>query len=236
MITKSLWDGIEAVVLDAVGTLIEPWPSVADVYLAAAHRQGVVLDRSEVRERFRRYFREDEADEARGPLVTDEALEHRRWRRIVGRVLPEVPDPERAFEELWGHFAGPESWRCFRDVGPAVLALGAAGIPVRIASNFDARLRPIVAGHREIAPLGESLVISSEVGYRKPHPAFYRSACESLGPAPGRVLFVGDDPENDVLGPTRAGLRGVRLDRSGRHGPGPDALPDLTALLAARGP
>ena len=33
-------------------------------------------------------------------------------------VLPEVADPDRAFEELWDHFSRPESWRCFPDAVP----------------------------------------------------------------------------------------------------------------------
>jgi putative hydrolase of the HAD superfamily len=78
-------------------------------------------------------------------------------------------------------------------------------------------------------------VISAEVGYRKPHPAFYRAACESLGLPAERVLCVGDDPENDVLGPRRAGLRGVLLDRGLRSAQ--DDLPraaDLAALIDGR--
>jgi len=159
MFTEALWDGIDGIVFDAVGTLIEPEPEVADVYLAAACRQGVALDRAEVRTRFHRYFRNDEVDESRGPLVTDESLERRRWRRIVGSVLAEVPDPERAFAELWDHFARPTAWRCFPDVGPAVDALVAARLPVRIASNFDARLRGVVAGLAELAPVSGLLVL-----------------------------------------------------------------------------
>src|SRR5262249_33944598 len=160
-------------------------------------RQGVVLDRSEVRARFRCCFEEDESDERLGPLATSEAIESRRWHRIVGNVLPELPDRERAFAELWEHFARPNAWRCFPAVGPAVRALAAAGVPARIASNFDRRLRGVVAGLPELDPLRDALVISSEVGYRKPHPWFYQDACASLGLPTGRVLFVGDDPEND---------------------------------------
>jgi putative hydrolase of the HAD superfamily len=237
MDTNSLWDDIEGIVLDAVGTLIEAEPPVADVYLAAARRQGVALDRSEVRARFRRCFEDDEADESLGPMATNEALESRRWRRIVGNVLPEAPDPERAFAELWEHFARPSAWRCFPDVGPAVRALAVAGVPARIASNFDGRLRRVVAGLPELAALRDALVISSEVGYRKPHPRFYQDACARLGLPPGRVLFVGDDPENDVRGPARAGLRGALIDRSRSGGvSGAVSFPDLKALLAARAP
>src|SRR3954469_21744719 len=89
--------GIQGIVLDAVGTLIEPMPPVARVYTETARRQGVELDGAVVQSRFRREFALAEVDAARGPLATDEPTERRRWRRIVGSVLPEVPDPDRAF-------------------------------------------------------------------------------------------------------------------------------------------
>jgi putative hydrolase of the HAD superfamily len=232
MLTESLWEGVEGVLLDAVGTLIEPDPPVADVYRSAALAQGVDVAATEVKARFHQHFRNDEVDEALGPLRTSEEVEARRWRRIVASVLPEVPDPERAFLELWGHFGRPSAWRCFPDVRPAVNALLTHGIGVRIASNFDGRLRAVVAGLPELSGLAEALVISSEVGLRKPHPEFYLSACESLLLPPSRVLSVGDDPENDVYGPCRAGLRGLLIDRDGRRPEGVASLPGLDALIA----
>jgi putative hydrolase of the HAD superfamily len=224
------WEGIEGIVLDAVGTLIDPEPPVARAYALAALRQGLVVDEVEVKRRFARYFRDDEADEQLGPLVTDEATEYRRWRRIVANVLPDLPDQARAFEELWDHFGRPDAWRCFVDVGPGLARLRQAGIPVRVASNFDGRLRGVAAGLPELAGFVDSLVISSEVGHRKPHPAFYAAACASLRLPPSRVLCVGDDPENDVLGAERAGLRGALLDRDSRRPKDLASFPDLVAL------
>jgi putative hydrolase of the HAD superfamily len=188
----------------------------------------VFLDWGEVQVRFSRVFREDEQDEALGVLATDEATEHRRWRRIVGKVLHEVPDPSSAFEELWDHFGRPGAWRCFRDVAPTIESLRRRGLPIRIASNFDGRLRAVVQGLPELAGLSEGLVISSEVGYQKPHPAFYRAVCQALGLPPGQILSVGDDKEKDVLGAERAGLRSVLIDRRGAAG----ALADLEELTA----
>src|SRR5262249_37372821 len=170
MDTNSLWSAIEGIALDGVGSLIEPCPPVADAYCAAARRQGVILHRAEVRARFARHFHDDEADERLGLMATDEALEHRRWRRIVAAVLPEVPDADQTCAELWAHFARPDAWRCFPDVGPALRELRAAGLRLGIASNFDARLRAVVAGSPVLAGFEGALVISSEVGYRKPHP------------------------------------------------------------------
>ena len=230
MSTAQQFSDIGGIVLDAVGTLIEPRPTVAEAYAEAAQRQGVVLDPAVVRRRFREQFGADEVDDLRGPLATDEAREERRWRRIVAGVLPELPDLERGFAELWDHFGRPGSWRCFDDVGPALNALAEAGRAVRIASNFDARLRVIVQGRPELAAWADRLVLSTEVGYRKPHPAFYRAACVRLGLPPGRVLCVGDDPEHDVRGPERAGLRGALIDREGRAPAALLSLPNLTAL------
>jgi putative hydrolase of the HAD superfamily len=232
MLNESLGAGIDGIVFDAVGTLIDPFPTVAEVYTGAALRQGVHLERAVVKARFHQYFRNDEVDEMRGPLATDETSEFRRWRRIVSNVLPEVPDPDRAFAELWDHFGRPEAWRCFPDVAPALDLCMTRKIPIRIASNFDARLRGVVRGLAELSCCVTPLVISSEVGYRKPHAAFYQAACASLGLPPDRVLCVGDDLENDVLGARRAGLRGLLLDRHGRRPEDTPYVSDLSELVS----
>jgi putative hydrolase of the HAD superfamily len=83
-----------------------------------------------------------------------------------------------------------------------------------MASNYDARLRSVAAGLPELRPL-RHLVISSEVGWRKPAPEFFAALCERTGLAPGAILFVGDDPANDYDGATAAGLRAVLVGEEG---------------------
>ncbi len=112
----SAWNGILGIVFDAVGTLIRPVPSVADAYAATAARQGVYLEPEVVRARFHVHFGNDEVRGDGGAHSTDEATERWRWRKIVMGVLPEIPQVDRAFDELWEHFSTPESWRCFPDV------------------------------------------------------------------------------------------------------------------------
>ena len=108
MNSQPTWNGIRGIVFDAVGTLIKPVPSVAEAYTAAARRQGVVLDPEEVKARFQVHFQSDKVHAEQGVLSTDEATERRRWRMIVTGVLPEVAEPDRAFDELWDHFGRPE--------------------------------------------------------------------------------------------------------------------------------
>ncbi len=234
MSERPLWDGIEGIVFDAVGTLIKPDPSVAAAYTAAAHRQGVELEPEDVRARFQVHFQSDEVHAEQGVLSTDEATERRRWRRIVSGVLPELPDPDRAFDELWEHFSRPASWRCFPDVVPAMKALKMMGVSVCVGSNFDRRLRGVVQGLPEMAAWVDSLVISSEVGYRKPHPSFFRAACDHLDLPPERVLCVGDDVENDVRGAIRAGLSALLLDRGAERPADLPHVANLTALVQSR--
>jgi putative hydrolase of the HAD superfamily len=228
------WGLIAGIVLDAVGTLIKPTPSVADAYTEAARRQGVEMNREEVRSRFNRHFQSDEVQGGQGIHSTDEATEIWRWRRIVSKVLPEVPDPQRAFEELWEHFSQPGSWRCFPDVAPALRALREAGIAVCVGSNFDSRLRQVIRGLPELRESVGTLVVSSEVGFRKPHPSFFQAVCQRLELGPQQVLCVGDDVENDVRGAMRAGLSGILLDRTSLRPADLPHVPDLMTLVEAR--
>jgi putative hydrolase of the HAD superfamily len=78
-----------------------------------------------------------------------------------------------------------------------------------------------------------SLVISSEVGFRKPHRSFFQAACAHLGLPAEEVLSVGDDVENDVRGAIRAGLAGLLLDRTGSKEGDLPCVPNLTALVEA---
>jgi putative hydrolase of the HAD superfamily len=227
-------NGIRGIVFDAVGTLIKPVPSVAEAYTAAASRQGVGIKPAEVRERFQHHFRNEGEHAGNGLLSTDEGTERRRWRAIVGGVLAEVPNPDRAFEELWDHFSQPGSWRCFPDVEPALGGLADVGISVCVGSNFDSRLRGVVHGLSELEACAQSLVVSSEVGYRKPHALFFEAVCNHLGLPAHQVLCVGDDSENDVRGAIRAGLSGILIDRGGNRPADLPHVPVLTALVEMR--
>jgi len=55
----------------------------------------------------------------------------------------------------------------------------------------------------------EALIISGEVGYRKPHPFVFRLLLEKLGVRAEETLYVGDDPEPDIDGACNAGIQAV---------------------------
>ncbi|MBA0127249.1 HAD family hydrolase [Haloechinothrix sp. YIM 98757] len=55
------------------------------------------------------------------------------------------------------------------------------------------------------------LVLSSSLGVRKPHPAFYRAVVTAADTKPHEILFVGDTYDKDVRGPRRHGMSTVLI-------------------------
>ena len=59
----------------------------------------------------------------------------------------------------------------------------------------------------------DAVVISMDVGIRKPRPEIFRAALESLDAAPEETLHVGDNLEADVAGAAALGIRPVWITR-----------------------
>jgi putative hydrolase of the HAD superfamily len=61
----------------------------------------------------------------------------------------------------------------------------------------------------------DGAVYSSEIDWTKPHPGAFRAAMAALGISdPGRCVFVGDRPWDDIHGAKSLGMRGVLLPNS----------------------
>jgi len=60
-----------------------------------------------------------------------------------------------------------------------------------------------------LAPCFGVCAISGDIGFRKPHARAFQALVSGLGVSEDRILYVGDDPEPDVEGALRNGLRPV---------------------------
>lgn len=218
---------VRAVCFDAVGTLIVPDPPAAVAYADVGRRFGSRLPVDVIEARFRAAFRAEEAIDHQNGLRTDEGREERRWRRIVAAVLDDVGDGEGCFRALWEHFSHPEAWRCAPDAAATLAELARRGYGLGLASNYDRRLRTVVAGLPALRPI-EWLVISSEVGWRKPARPFFDAVVVTAGVSADQILFVGDDPVNDDEGARAAGLRSLLLDPIDQSQP---CISDIRGLL-----
>jgi 2-haloacid dehalogenase len=76
-----------------------------------------------------------------------------------------------------------------------------------VVSNFD--YAPTARGILErasVAQLFSAIVVSDEVGWRKPKPVIFEEACRRLKIAPPEALFVGDRADIDVVGAHAVGM------------------------------
>ena len=159
-------------------------------------------------------MREEDLDRASG-WRTSEQRELDRWRAIVGEVLSDANDVQACFTALYQHFSDPCNWQCDKDALEVLTAVDQRGVKVAMASNFDRRLRPVAAGFPTLANL-RNVVISSEVGWRKPAPEFFIAVCKAVNESPSSILFVGDDLANDYEGALAAGFQAILFDPAGK--------------------
>jgi HAD superfamily hydrolase (TIGR01509 family) len=132
---------------------------------------------------------------------------------------------ETAFAET-----GIELWE---DSLPVVAELRARGVKTALISNCSHSTRGIVERLR-LDEAFDAIVLSFEVGLRKPDPEIYRLGLARLEVAADRAVFVDDQPAY-CDGAAAVGLQTFLIDRSGDTAPDEDGhrvISDLRALLA----
>jgi putative hydrolase of the HAD superfamily len=119
-------------------------------------------------------------------------------------------------------------------------ALHASGVKLGIVTNGNGVVQNGKIDATGFRPLLDCVVISELVGLRKPDAAIFNLAASQLGVTAADCMFVGDNPEIDVVGSTAAGMRGVWF-RAGAIWPSTlpaprfviEALPECLALVGA---
>ena len=116
----------------------------------------------------------------------------------------------------------------FPEVGEILTGLRSRGAGVYLLSNAQACFT-----RAELRELGlnvyfDGIILSSEIGYKKPSAEFFRIALSSLGLHPANCIYVGNDRRDDVFGAGRAGMRTVYIPtpQSGNYPKGTYPPPD----------
>jgi putative hydrolase of the HAD superfamily len=218
---------VRAIFFDAAGTLIRLPRGAACHYVEVAARHGTDIPLEAMAAAFRAAWEEISAPpEIRTPRPDDD---RGWWRDLVGHVLdrcavpPSALDRDAYFAELYSEFVRPGVWAVYPEA-QAVLTCLAGRFQLGIISNFDGRLRTVLA-ELGLAPFFQHVIISSEVGADKPAPWIFEEALRRAGVRAAEAWHVGDEPECDWEGGARAGLQVFKLQRP------QNSLRDFLAVL-----
>ncbi|HEY8481960.1 MAG TPA: HAD-IA family hydrolase [Spirillospora sp.] len=186
-------------ITDWGGVLTSPLADAIDVWLAA--------DRIDV-ERYKRVMRAwvKQAYDGAGsnPVhgLEDGSLPVEEFERLLAAELRTVDgepvEPTGLISRMFGAFSPVEP------MYDALRAARAAGTRTALLSNSWGNDYP----RHMFADLFDAVVISSEVGLRKPDERIFRHALDLLGVEPAECVFV-DDIEHNVRAAERLGILGI---------------------------
>jgi putative hydrolase of the HAD superfamily len=218
---------VRAVLLDALGTLVELRPPAPRLQ-RLLRESGVDVSEEQAAAGFAAeiaYYLDhhlDGSDPERLERLRDRCAEE--MRRAIDLPGLDPPTARRAM-------LGALEFTAYPDVIPALEELRERGLVLVIASNWDCSL-PEWLRPTGIVELVHGVVTSAEVGAAKPDPRVFERALSLAGVAPGEAVHVGDKVDNDLEGAATAGVRGVLVQRQGDPPPDVEAIRSLRELAA----
>lgn len=205
-------DGVRGIGFDLFNTLItmEPHalPEAVERLCSSLRKDGIAVER----EVFHKVHRKAALEHIAGTRRDGRETHNRFWIstalcRLGFALEPDDPRISRAVERYFSAFQD-----CCRLIPGTEDMLEAIKDRYRLGllSNFThpPAARAILE-RLGIASFFEVIVISGEIGYRKPHALVFEFLLNSLGLGAHELLYVGDDPEPDIDGARSAGIRTV---------------------------
>jgi len=165
-----------------------------------------------------------------GKLLGEGKLSFQEQRRLRIREIfnqPKISNEEadRRFAIYLRHFE--DHWQLFDDVIPCLDSLD--GYILGIVTNGNSFQQRQKLERSGIQKYFERVLISEELGCHKPQREIFSVTCRQFGCDPADCIFVGDNLENDVIGPGQAGMHGIWLNRD-RHQCADDSILTIHGL------
>jgi putative hydrolase of the HAD superfamily len=135
----------------------------------------------------------------------------------LGQAVP--PDDPRIAAAVEAYFSAFVEFANLIPGTGAMLATLRGRYRLGLLSNFThpPAAQEIIA-RLGLGPFFEVVLISGDLGYRKPHPLVFRALVDRLGVAEEEIAFVGDDPVADIHGAQQVGLRPIWTTYVRDHG------------------
>ncbi|MFN0116811.1 MAG: HAD-IA family hydrolase [Elusimicrobiota bacterium] len=214
---------IKYLFLDMGGTLIEPHPSVGEIYADVAAVHGLKISAGILNQKFRDVWARTKGNR--------QTLEKSWWRSIVEEIFSpyKFDNKEAFFKDLYEEFSKKERWREFPEVRETLNKLKQKQISLAVASNWDERL-PSLLRKMELEVFFDHQFISYALEVSKPDPRFFSRALETIGVKSHEVIHVGDDDHED-RGAEQVGIKFLLIDRKKKKEKSTNVIHSLNDIL-----
>ena len=206
---------LDAVFFDLGGTLIDVSVPREKTWAEVLSRHGREVDESVLAESIRAADRD--LDESFANIQGSD--EGPFWLEFNSNVLGRLGldmKAEDILQELSDSFGkvvtDERNWNDYPDARPLLEDLEARDMRVGLISNATDLARKVLE-RLDLGKYFDPIVISSEIGHRKPSREIFRTALGEAGASPSRSIYIGDKPAVDVLGARRAGMNAILIDR-----------------------
>jgi putative hydrolase of the HAD superfamily len=105
-----------------------------------------------------------------------------------------------------------QNWELYTDVLPCLNKLG--NFSLGVISNGDGEQQRRKLTSTGINSFFKSIIISGDVGSRKPQPEIFQRGAKELNLCLNEIIYVGDHLESDAFGALNAGMHGVWINRT----------------------
>ena len=213
--------GTRGLLLDAMGTLVRlipPAPALTRSLAAAGYPNPEDRVSAAMAAEIG-YYRRHHVDGRTPAAVAD-------LRTACAEVLARGLEVAPPIGELTELLVQALRFEAYPETLPVLQALRSDGVRVAVVSDWDCTLAEHLV-RLGIRPWVDAVVVSAAVGVAKPDRRIFGAALAELGVSAATALVCGDDPARDLAGARAAGIRGVLIDRDGRH---PDVVPRVGSL------
>jgi putative hydrolase of the HAD superfamily len=216
---------VQVIGFDFFGTLID---ATAEVTICLGNictqleLHNIPISREEFTQTYRRVTRSYREERHHAYKEVNNALWLQTTLQRLGYDLEIASPPIR---DAVNAYFSPWLLQVYDDVYPLLKTL-VSQYPLGLLSNFTHAPFVHDALHRfNLHPYFKTIVVSDDIGWRKPHPNIFKHFLKEMNVAAAEVLFIGDDLECDVIGAQNVGMKTAWLRRTSKH----DLDPDLSA-------
>jgi len=206
---------IKAVLFDFGGTLVETPPQFDYETCLLSHHQSLIKNgvsvsyedykKTEI-ETWKKFFAVGSLREVTFPFVISEVLTRLGYSlKPTGKIVTEAAEA----------FMKPLiKARTMDEHVPSILRRLKKKYKLGVVSNssYSPTVRKTLERFR-LDKFFDAVVVSADVGWRKPSPKIFRKALQALRIATSESVFIGDEPEHDVEGAKKVGMRTILLKK-----------------------